>query len=744
MSCRRASLCALLCLLLWLSIPRLAAAQQPAKPDTRPVLEITQNTTLDPAKTYGRIVIKASGITVDGAGASVVGVLREAERKAFEVLTPTFVGVPPPIDPAQFQGVGVSAKGVSNVTLRNLNIKNWQTGLKIEDGSNWTVENCTISENFHVPAMGWHWGDYNGRGGIVLKNVNHSKFLKNKANKNWDACELIHSDDNLVENNDFSWCSNTCMWLWTACRNQVKNCNLSHGIRCLPRVVHANDSACVLVEDGSDDNHFTDNDITYGGDGVFIRGTGGWGSRGNVFERNDASYAHNNCFESQSPGNTYRHNKANHGSHGLFLGGSRDTIVEDNEACYNGELKGLHNAPWTFTYVPGGPQVGATGIFFAGSSADHVRCRRNKCIGNNGGGIAIFGIPSVKASDHIAHWIIENNEIRDNRWGIYMEFADWIDIAGNVLDHNWEGNLIQGGTVTNFSQYADNPKITCSPKAALVGPSVGVEGKEFVLDASGTTDPGSNPLTFRWDLGDGTLLSTPRVAHIFKAPGYYNVGMTVNNGRFSDLGSRGFRVVDDCPELGTEGQAADWDWEEVVPRQNLYWDPKTPNNAPAPPAQVVATPQSRIEFSNDADCLAGKSSVLVRYWPVANQVRVIYPKSRQAGIPLAGKTRLVFWSKLINGGIHSWPGLNPVITLYESPQKFAILKPAMDPANWMHGEREEGANWMYRSIPLTPPAGAMWRRQGELPATLNYLTIEFGPAGSQEVVRLWIDAMAIR
>ena len=166
--------------------------------------------------------------------------------------------------------------------------------------------------------------------------------------------------------------------------------------------------------------------------------------------------------------------------------------------------------------MPGGPQLGADGIFFAGSRR-HAICRRNTCIGNNGGGIAIFGIPSLTQRPD-AHWIIENNEIRDNRWGIYMEFADWIDIAGNVLDHNWEGNLIQGGTVTNFSQYADNPKITCPPKAALVGPSVGIEGKEFVLDASGTTDPGSNPLTFRWDLGDGTLLSTPRVAHIFRPP----------------------------------------------------------------------------------------------------------------------------------------------------------------------------------------------------------------------------------
>ena len=724
MSCRWPHLCAALCLASWLLTATLADAQQPPKPETRPVLEITQSITLDPAKTYGPIVIKASNITVDGAGAWVVGI-DQADAK-------------------DYQAVGVAAKGVSGVTLRNLNIKHWQTGLKIEDGSNWVVENCNVSDNFHFPAMGWHWGDFNGRGGIVLKGVSHSKLLKNKAQHNWDACELVHSDDILVENNDFSHCSNTCMWFWTACRNQIKNNNLSYGIRVNPGEVHARDSACVLVEDGSDDNHFTDNDITYGGDGVFIRGTGGWGSHGNVFERNDCSYAHNNCFESQSAGNTYRHNKANHGSHGLFLGGSRDTVVEDNEACYNGELKGLHFAPWTFTYVPGGRQVGATGIFFAGSSADHVRCRGNKVVGNNGGGIAIFGLPSPKASDHIAHWIIENNEIRDNRWGIYMEWADWIDLAGNTFDHNSDGNIVKGGTVTNFRQYADNPQIAKPPTAVLVGPSVGVEGKEVVLDASGSSDPGGNPLTFRWDLGDGTITSTPRMAHIFKAPGYYNVGMTVNNGRYSDLGSRGFRVVDDCPELGTEGQAADWDWEEVIPRQNLYWDPKSPNSPPAPPVQVVAKPQSRIEFSNDADCLAGKSSVLVRYWPVANQVRVVYPKSRQAGIPLAGKTRLVFWSKLLNGGIHSWPGLNPVITLYESPTKFAILKPAMDPANWMHGEREEGANWMYRSIPLAPPPEAKWRRQGELPTTLNYLTIEFGPAGSQEIIRLWIDAMAIR
>ena len=101
-----------------------------------------------------------------------------------------------------------------------------------------------------------------------------------------------------------------------------------------------------MVQAGSDDNYFADNDITHGGDGVFLRPSpAGWASSGNVFERNDASYANNNCIEAQCPRNTYRHNKANHGSHGIWVGWSNETIIEDNEACYNGLPSGLPQRP---------------------------------------------------------------------------------------------------------------------------------------------------------------------------------------------------------------------------------------------------------------------------------------------------------------------------------------------------------------------------------------------------------------
>ena len=57
MTYRQTNLCTLLCLASWLSVPDVVVAvPEAAKPDTPAVLEITKDTVLDPAKTYGPIV----------------------------------------------------------------------------------------------------------------------------------------------------------------------------------------------------------------------------------------------------------------------------------------------------------------------------------------------------------------------------------------------------------------------------------------------------------------------------------------------------------------------------------------------------------------------------------------------------------------------------------------------------------------------------------------------------------------
>ena len=697
----------------------LARAQAPA-PAFQP-LELTSDTMLDPAKTYGPIVIKASNITVDGRGAWVVGAQQG--------------------DAKDYKGLGISGDGVSGVTLKNVNVKGFDIGLKIEHGSKWTVENCNFSDNFHYPRAGW--GELGLHGGIVLLFADHCTLRKNKANHVWDACRLENSDDNLIEENDFSFTSNTCASLFTACRNRFLKNNLSHGIRIDPGETHARDSACVLLQACSNENYFADNDITYGGDGVFLRPSpAGWASERNVFERNDTSYANNNCIEAQCPRNTYRHNKANHGSHGIWVGWSNETIVEDNEACYNGLLTGFHNAAWGFKYTPGGPQSGAAGIIMAGM-CDHTICRGNTVVGNNGCGICLFGDDSPEHKFAAFHWVLENNVVKDNRWGIYMEDVDWIDMAGNVLENNRDGNVIKGGVNKNIFVHPDVPQIVQPPEAKLVAPTSAVAGQPVpvklgqpvAFDASGSSDPGSNPLTFRWDFNDGTTATGPRVEHAFTKMGRHSVGLTVNNGRFSDLAYRDFLVYEDVQEFGTEGQAGQWSWTEVQPREGLHISNR--KVIELPPAVRVDNPTTKLTFSDAPDIrLVGKTSLFLQVQPSGNPISLLYPKTKDAGIPLAGKTELVFWVKMLNLNVHAWKGLMPTVTLYESPTKFCELRPYDDGKNW-----QGGIEWIYKTVPLH--GGQVWHLKGEVPATLNWMTIEFFPWGGMPF-RTWIDGMAIK
>ncbi|HEY3322719.1 MAG TPA: right-handed parallel beta-helix repeat-containing protein [Planctomycetota bacterium] len=659
-----------------------------------PALEITADTRLDPAKTYSKIVIKASNITVDGQGAWVVGA-REGS-------------------PSAYKGTGIESAGVSKVTLRNVNVKGWETGLKIEDGAEWLVENCDFSDNFHDPEFGW--GEHGRRGGIVLSRVSKSTLRKNKANRVWDGCVLVDCMDNTLADNDFSHASNTCLKLWASCRNQIQRNNLSYGLRIKPGEVHARDSTSVLIESGSNDNRFIGNDCTHGGDGIFIRVLNGWVSTGNYFEENDCSYANNNCVEAWSPRNTYVRNKANHGSYGFWLGASDQTVLLGNEASENGDPKGMHNSP----HLPGN---GHAGIVFMFGPSSHTIVRGNTCRGNNGAGIAVIGDTDSKGAKWKAyHWIIEQNVLNENRWGIYAQYADWLDVAANTFEKNSEGDFKDAGGLTNLTQYVPKAEITKPPKAVLEGPAMGKVGQPVMLDASKSSDPAGGALRFRWDLGDGTFSTEPRVTHAFAAPGFYRVGLTVNNGLLSDLAWRDFYAVEDVEELGTEGQAADWSWVD---------------------------PQSKAKFSDDREVrISGRSSLYALIQPYSGmRVNLLYPSSRKAGWPLAGKKSLVFWFKGVNENVPAWQDANPIVTLHETEQKFVRLTPKRDLLSAPpYIEAREG--WTYFVVPLA--GDELWKRDSSagVPAgaemtTANWLTIGFDSWGAPPL-RIWLDGLAFK
>lgn len=651
------------------------------------VLEITKDTTLDPAKSYVGIVIKASNITIDGRGAWVIGA-KEG-------------------NPKNFKGFGIYAKGVNNVTLVDVNVKGFETGLQIEEGSGWTIEDCNFSDNFHDPAF--DWGENGRRGGIVLHRVTKSRLARNKANRVWDACVLLESDDNTLVGNDFSRCSNTCLKMWTASRNRIEENNLSYGIRKNPGEVHARDSTSVLIESGSNSNKFIRNNCRYGGDGVFIRVLNGWVSTDNYFEENDCSYANNNCFEAWSPRNTYVRNKANHGSYGFWLGASDQTVLIDNEASFNGLKSGNHNSPHL-------PKAGHAGIVFMFGPSSHTVCRGNRCIGNNGAGIAAIGDQDKEAKYKAHHWLIEQNILHDNRWGIFVQHADWIRVAANDFKNNADGELFNAGDVTNLTTFNEPVTMLAPPKAMLAGPKAAKVGEKITLDASGSMDPSKRQLAYQWNLGDGTTPTGAKVEHAFTKSGFYRVGLTVDNGLLSDLAWRDFYVVDDAAEVATEGEAAKWSWSD---------------------------PSSKAKFSVDsALVIAGKSSLAAIIDPYSGgRVNLLYPSTKDAAIKLDGKSSISFWWKGINQNMPGWQDLNPVISFYENEENYVRLTPKKDQlGSPPYIEAREG--WTHLSAPLA--GDELWTREAKGKLTsVNYLTIGVDSWGG-DPLKIWIDGLSIK
>ncbi|MBC7855349.1 MAG: right-handed parallel beta-helix repeat-containing protein [Pirellulaceae bacterium] len=660
-----------------------------------PPLVIEKDTQLDPAKTYGRIVIKGSNITIDGKGASIIGASDG--------------------DPKTFHGTVISAEEVSGVTLKNVTVKGWETGLTVKDGEKWTIESCDFSGNFHDPKFGW--GENGRRGGIVLNGVKKSKLLKNQAHNVWDACVLVDCEENMLEGNDFSHTSNTCLKMWNSSDNIVQDNVLSHGIRKDPGEVHARDSTSVLIESGSNRNRFLRNDCTHGGDGIFIRVLNNWVSTDNYFEGNDCSYANNNCIEAWSPRNTWVRNKANHGSYGFWLGASDQNVLNGNEASFNGLAEGNHNSPHL-------PDNGHAGIVFMFGPSSHTILRHNKCEGNNGAGIAGIGDIDSKGKKWKAyHWIIEQNQLSKNRWGIYLEHADFIDIAANRFDGNTSEDIHEGENVTRLEKRGPMPDITLHPQARMAMRQNIMGAKKRTVfageqvffdsfDSSASTGLRAWP---RWDFDRASKSSNANgTSMTFPEAGFYRVSLTVDNGLLSDLAWRDLYVVERISEVGTDQSTNGWSWSDSGSKVNFELDTKNK--------------------------LLGESSLLAKISPYSGGRVTLVHKLPKDGVSLAGKKQLVFWLKTRNENVPAWQDLNPLLTLCGDGEEKMTLTPIKDFLSQPpYNEAREG--WTYFAVPL---AGSEdWKKEGELPVTLRAIEIGFDSWGAPPLF-IWMDGMGVK
>ena len=116
-------------------------------------------------------------------------------------------------------------------------------------------------------------------------------------------------------------------------------------------------------------------------------------------------------------------------------------------------------------------------------------------------------------------------------------------------DSGWDSaygwGIVDAYAALNYTQGTNNP-----PVADANGPYTGTEDIGVDFNGSGSSDQDGDPLTYRWDFGDGSTGAGVNPTHAYTAGGEYTVTLVVNDGRAdstTDTTTADIAEVNDSP-----------------------------------------------------------------------------------------------------------------------------------------------------------------------------------------------------
>jgi chitodextrinase len=91
-------------------------------------------------------------------------------------------------------------------------------------------------------------------------------------------------------------------------------------------------------------------------------------------------------------------------------------------------------------------------------------------------------------------------------------------------------------TLSEVALYHDGalPPVNQGPTARVEAVQTIAVGVPMTFDGSGSSDPEGDPLSYSWDLGDGTTRTDEVVSHVYSSPGTYPVTLSVSDGELID------------------------------------------------------------------------------------------------------------------------------------------------------------------------------------------------------------------
>ncbi len=253
------------------------------------------------------------------------------------------------------RGIGIHITDARNITIKNADVSRYLWGIVVERSVGVRLVNCTASRNGDLPPgtvideSGREPEDNHG-GGIILRDSRRCRVDRCTAQYQWDGIDVVRSEGNVIQDGDYSYNGNWGLHLWNASRNIFRRnravwCTTGGGALFQALTGwQTYDAQAVGIDHNSNENRIEDNDLRFGGDGIFIRANEGPiapgtvvppknGSHRNILRNNDCSFSPNNAIEVDLVDDTLiEGNNCSYSHYGMWLGYSRRCVVRDNIA----------------------------------------------------------------------------------------------------------------------------------------------------------------------------------------------------------------------------------------------------------------------------------------------------------------------------------------------------------------------------------------------------------------------------
>lgn len=164
--------------------------------------------------------------------------------------------------------------------------------------------------------------------------------------------------------------------------------------------------------------------------------------------------------------------------------------------------------------------------------------------------VAGFDAPDMVAAGESVRFDASESSIPKDPAGLAISRYAWRFENGSVQSLDGSGGALinhrfnKPGTYKVTLTVTDSSGHVCStdsvsktiivnaPPQADAGADLRLaDGEQAVMDASALGDADGDPVTYRWDMGDGTILSGAKISHRYGRSGSYIVTLTANDGR---------------------------------------------------------------------------------------------------------------------------------------------------------------------------------------------------------------------